>query len=158
MGTKYWHLDGLNLYYLFSPPSFQQNWSSCILFLSLYVTFEQGNTTGCPREPWHDLHSKIDGPAAYDVLTNFEQRWLRASKAHGIKKLKMPSDDALLIIDRLPDIVGISDVPCVRDDDPESWHVQVIITLVYLCFRISTCLKRTKTFSTRYFGLSIPVL
>ncbi|KMT00170.1 hypothetical protein BVRB_1g019880 [Beta vulgaris subsp. vulgaris] len=85
----------------------------------------QGNTTGCPREPWHDLHSKIDGPAAYDVLTNFEQRWLRASKAHGIKKLKMPSDDALLIIDRLPDIVGISDVPCVRDDDPESWHVQV---------------------------------
>ncbi|GJN30105.1 hypothetical protein PR202_gb18384 [Eleusine coracana subsp. coracana] len=21
-----------------------------------------------PREPWHDLHSKIDGPAAYDVL------------------------------------------------------------------------------------------
>ncbi|KAI5445379.1 hypothetical protein KIW84_013568 [Lathyrus oleraceus] len=31
-----------------------------------------GSTGGCPREPWHDLHCKIDGPAAYDILTNFE--------------------------------------------------------------------------------------
>ncbi|KAI5399017.1 hypothetical protein KIW84_064404 [Lathyrus oleraceus] len=32
-----------------------------------------GSTGGCPREPWHDLHCKIDGPAAYDILTNFEE-------------------------------------------------------------------------------------
>ncbi|KAJ0659044.1 putative phospholipase D [Helianthus annuus] len=44
-----------------------------------------GNLAGCPREPWHDLHSKIDGPAAYDVLKNFEERWLKASKVSGIK-------------------------------------------------------------------------
>lgn len=88
-------------------------------------TFGQGNTTDCPREPWHDLHCKIDGPAAYDLLANFQQRWLRASKAHGIKKLKTPSDDALLLIERLPDIVGIADVPCLSEHDPESWHVQV---------------------------------
>ncbi|KAK6117780.1 hypothetical protein DH2020_048482 [Rehmannia glutinosa] len=44
-----------------------------------------GNVAGCPREPWHDLHCKIDGPAAYDVLSNFEERWLKASKPHGIK-------------------------------------------------------------------------
>ncbi|KAF8028427.1 hypothetical protein BT93_E1133 [Corymbia citriodora subsp. variegata] len=84
-----------------------------------------GNTAGAPREPWHDLHSKIDGPAAYDVLTNFEERWYRASKPHGIKKLKMSYDDALLRINRIPDIVGISDVSFVREDDPESWHVQI---------------------------------
>ncbi|XP_072977809.1 phospholipase D alpha 1-like [Typha angustifolia] len=30
---------------------------------------------GGPREPWHDVHSKLEGPAAWDVLTNFEQRW-----------------------------------------------------------------------------------
>uniref|UniRef100_A0A803MQ27 Phospholipase D n=1 Tax=Chenopodium quinoa TaxID=63459 RepID=A0A803MQ27_CHEQI len=88
---------------------------------------QRGNTTGCPREPWHDLHCKIDGPAAYDILTNFQQRWLKASKAHGIKKLKMPSDDSLLLIDRLPDIVGISDVPCLSEHDPESWHVQNLV-------------------------------
>ncbi|KAI7748607.1 hypothetical protein M8C21_012407, partial [Ambrosia artemisiifolia] len=33
-----------------------------------------GSVSGCPREPWHDLHSKIDGPAAYDIMTNFEER------------------------------------------------------------------------------------
>lgn len=84
-----------------------------------------GNTAGAPREPWHDLHSKIDGPAAYDVLTNFEERWYRAAKPRGIKKLKMSYDDALLRIERIPDIVGISDVCYVGEDDPESWHVQI---------------------------------
>ncbi|PIN16225.1 Phospholipase D [Handroanthus impetiginosus] len=84
-----------------------------------------GNVTGCPREPWHDLHCKIDGPAAYDVLNNFEERWMKASKPHGIKKLKMSYDDALLRIERMPEILGLSDAPCVSDDDLEGWHVQV---------------------------------
>ncbi|KAK6162427.1 hypothetical protein DH2020_002268 [Rehmannia glutinosa] len=84
-----------------------------------------GNVAGCPREPWHDLHCKIDGPAAYDVLSNFEERWLKASKPHGIKKLKMSYDDALLRIERMPEILGLSDAPCVSDDDPEGWHVQI---------------------------------
>ncbi|KAG8391734.1 hypothetical protein BUALT_Bualt01G0217900 [Buddleja alternifolia] len=84
-----------------------------------------GSVAGCPREPWHDLHSKIDGPAAYDVLTNFEERWLKAAKPHGIKKLKLSYDDALLRIERMPEILGMFDAPCVRDDDPEGWHVQV---------------------------------
>lgn len=71
------------------------------------------------------MHCKIDGPAAYDVLTNFEERWLKASKPHGIKKLK-PYDDALLRIERIPGIIGVSDVPSVTENDPEAWHVQVI--------------------------------
>ncbi|KAL3814883.1 hypothetical protein ACJIZ3_016151 [Penstemon smallii] len=84
-----------------------------------------GNVDGCPREPWHDLHSKIDGPAAYDILTNFEERWMKAAKPHGIKKLKMSYDDSLLRIERMPDILGLSDAPCVSEDDPEAFHVQV---------------------------------
>ncbi|KAL1543472.1 Phospholipase D beta 1 [Salvia divinorum] len=84
-----------------------------------------GSTTGCPREPWHDLHCKIDGPAAYDVLSNFEERWLKASKPHGIKKLKISYDDALLRIERMPEILGLTDAPCISDNDPEGWHVQV---------------------------------
>ncbi|KAL6519552.1 Phospholipase D beta 1, partial [Orobanche minor] len=86
-----------------------------------YVFREQGNVAGCPREPWHDLHCKIDGPAAYDVLSNFEERWLKASKPHGIKKLKISYDDALLRIERMPEILGLSDAPCVSEDDPEGW-------------------------------------
>ncbi|PIA64355.1 hypothetical protein AQUCO_00100082v1 [Aquilegia coerulea] len=30
---------------------------------------------GGPREPWHDAHTRITGEAAWDVLSNFEQRW-----------------------------------------------------------------------------------
>ncbi|CAL5331521.1 unnamed protein product [Camellia sinensis] len=84
-----------------------------------------GNVDGCPREPWHDLHCKIDGPAAYDVLANFEERWLKASKPHGIKKLKMSYDDSLLRIERMPDIIGVFDAPCLNENDPEAWHVQI---------------------------------
>ncbi|KDP28706.1 hypothetical protein JCGZ_14477 [Jatropha curcas] len=84
-----------------------------------------GNVSGCPREPWHDLHCRIDGPAAYDVLTNFEERWFKAAKPHGIKKLKMSYDDALLRIERIPDIIGVFDAPSVGDNDPEVWHCQI---------------------------------
>ncbi|KAK1430333.1 hypothetical protein QVD17_12994 [Tagetes erecta] len=84
-----------------------------------------GNLAGCPREPWHDMHSKIDGPAAYDVMTNFEERWLKASKPHGLRKLKTSYDDALLKIERVPEILGINDQPYFNDQDPEGWHVQI---------------------------------
>ncbi|XP_074579919.1 phospholipase D beta 1-like [Curcuma longa] len=82
--------------------------------------FANADETG-PREPWHDLHSRIDGPAAYDVLRNFEERWLKAS---GIKKLKS-QDDKLLKIERIPEIVGIADSLYMNDNDPETWHVQI---------------------------------
>ena len=28
-----------------------------------------------PREPWHDIHARLEGPVARDVMCNFEQRW-----------------------------------------------------------------------------------
>ncbi|XP_050375681.1 phospholipase D beta 1 [Argentina anserina] len=82
------------------------------------------HVVGCPRQPWHDLHSKIDGPAAYDILTNFQERWLKASKPRGIKKLKS-HDDALLKIDRIPEMMGMTDLPQLSEDDLEAWDVQV---------------------------------
>ncbi|KAG4169783.1 hypothetical protein ERO13_A12G103150v2 [Gossypium hirsutum] len=85
-----------------------------------------GSVIGCPREPWHDMHCKIDGPAAYDVLVNFEERWLKVAKPAGIKKLKFTYDDALLRIERIQDIIGVSDFPIPNDNDPEAWHVQVL--------------------------------
>ncbi|CAI9101662.1 OLC1v1039035C1 [Oldenlandia corymbosa var. corymbosa] len=84
-----------------------------------------GSVAGCPREPWHDLHCKIDGPAAYDVLANFEERWFKASKPQGIKKLKVSYDDSLLRLERMPEILGASDSPCVVDSNPECWHAQI---------------------------------
>ncbi|KAL5206250.1 hypothetical protein ABZP36_034459 [Zizania latifolia] len=36
---------------------------------------------GGPREPWHDVHSRLEGRAAWDVLANFEQRWRKQAPA-----------------------------------------------------------------------------
>ena len=36
-----------------------------------------------PREPWHDIHAKVEGPIAYDVLRNFNERWNKQGKAYG---------------------------------------------------------------------------
>ncbi|KAK2392140.1 phospholipase D alpha [Trifolium repens] len=43
---------------------------------------------GGPREPWHDIHCKLEGPVAWDVLCNFEQRW---EKQVGNKNVPLPS-------------------------------------------------------------------
>uniref|UniRef100_A0A803L8W6 Phospholipase D n=1 Tax=Chenopodium quinoa TaxID=63459 RepID=A0A803L8W6_CHEQI len=87
-----------------------------------------GSMNGCPRESWHDLHCQIDGPTVYDILTNFQERWLKSSP-RGIKKLKRAYDDHLIHIDKVPNIIGQLDAnhTCNNndDDDMESWHVQV---------------------------------
>ncbi|KAK0588688.1 hypothetical protein LWI29_004192 [Acer saccharum] len=76
-----------------------------------------------PRQPWHDLHCKIEGPAAYDILTNFEQRWRKATKARDQAKRQ----DHVLI-----NLEGIILTPSTGHDgdtsdekDSENWHVQV---------------------------------
>ena len=30
-----------------------------------------------PRQPWHDIHSLVEGPIAWDLYHNFVQRWHR---------------------------------------------------------------------------------
>ncbi|KAJ4782129.1 Phospholipase D [Rhynchospora pubera] len=77
-----------------------------------------------PREPWHDLHSKIDSPAAYDILTNFVERWLKALKWHERKIIGKSSDDTLLNLESIPEIY-LDDAPYMCGNDPESWDVQV---------------------------------
>ncbi|KAG9146826.1 hypothetical protein Leryth_005143 [Lithospermum erythrorhizon] len=46
-----------------------------------YQTSISGATLhkGGPREPWHDTHACVTGQAAWDILTNFEQRWTKQS-------------------------------------------------------------------------------
>ncbi|XP_031475859.1 phospholipase D delta [Nymphaea colorata] len=90
-----------------------------------------------PREPWHDQHCRIDGPAAYDVLKNFEQRWQKATKwwefGQRFKKVSHYHDDALLKLERISWILSPS--PTIQNDDPilwvseendpKHWHVQI---------------------------------
>nr|GEV10947.1 phospholipase D alpha 1 [Tanacetum cinerariifolium] len=81
--------------------------------------FHQPNYTGAsiakggPREPWHDIHSRLEGPVAWDVLFNFEQRW----KKQGGK-------DILVNFRELDGIITTPS-PVMFPDDPETWNVQV---------------------------------
>ncbi|KAJ8774836.1 hypothetical protein K2173_017282 [Erythroxylum novogranatense] len=81
--------------------------------------FHQPNFTGAaitkggPREPWHDIHSRLEGPIAWDVLFNFEQRW----KKQGGK-------DLLVKLRELENII-IPPSPVMYPDDRETWNVQL---------------------------------
>ncbi|PSR96034.1 Phospholipase D alpha 1 like [Actinidia chinensis var. chinensis] len=70
-------------------------------------------TKGGPREPWHDIHSRLEGPIAWDVLFNFEQRWR-----------KQGGKDLLINLRELDDII-IPPSPVTFPDDRETWNVQL---------------------------------
>ncbi|XP_031262656.1 phospholipase D delta-like [Pistacia vera] len=103
-----------------------------------------------PRQPWHDLHCRIEGPAAYDVLINFEQCWRQATpRAKSTRNFKKVShlqddslqDDSLLKIERIaailsPSVSVSSDgttlvpqdgdvVQVSKEENPETWNVQI---------------------------------
>jgi phospholipase D1/2 len=69
--------------------------------------------SGGPREPWHDIHSRLEGPVAWDVLYNFEQRWR--------KQAGRSREAALLPIRE----IGLIPETITTEDDPETWNVQV---------------------------------
>lgn len=98
----------------------------------------QVNSYG-PRQPWHDLHCKIEGPAAHDILTNFEQRWRKATKWRDFRLSKVAHwhDDALIKIERISWIITpVSDKSNTNVSDeqnPENWHVQVSYNTTLPC-------------------------
>ncbi|GAV87053.1 C2 domain-containing protein/PLDc domain-containing protein/PLD_C domain-containing protein [Cephalotus follicularis] len=81
--------------------------------------FHQPNFTGAsitkggPREPWHDIHSRLEGPIAWDVLFNFEQRWR-----------KQGGKDVLVKLRDLEDII-IPPSPVMFPEDRDTWNVQL---------------------------------
>ncbi|XP_009123823.1 phospholipase D alpha 2 [Brassica rapa] len=70
-------------------------------------------TKGGPREPWHDIHCRLEGAIAWDVLYNFEQRWNRQG-----------GKDILVKIRDLDDII-IPPSPVLFSEDHDSWNVQL---------------------------------
>lgn len=82
--------------------------------------FRQPNFSGAslckggPRQPWHDVHCRLEGPVAWDVLLNFEQRW---GKQGG-------DGDLLLKLDDLGNVfISRSESGFCRDS--ETWKVQI---------------------------------
>ncbi|KAK9742226.1 hypothetical protein RND81_03G157200 [Saponaria officinalis] len=67
---------------------------------------------GGPREPWHDIHCRLEGSVAWDVLTNFEQRW---KKQVGQRFLYSRGE-----LDQ-----KIAETQATSTEDAESWNVQM---------------------------------
>ncbi|KAL8167817.1 hypothetical protein V2J09_009316 [Rumex salicifolius] len=102
------------------------------LFRTLNTThkkdFHQPNFQGAsiekggPREPWHDIHCRIEGPAAWDVLYNFEQRWAQQVKrVPGLSGRK----PGILTMQELDAIDPSPTDLAAQPDDPQSWNVQI---------------------------------
>ncbi|MED6111381.1 Phospholipase D [Stylosanthes scabra] len=70
---------------------------------------------GGPREPWHDIHCRLEGPIARDVLKNFEQRWRKQGK----------KDVFLVEIDSLLDTFVPAPLEKFPEDNEEAWNVQL---------------------------------
>ncbi|KAF6982928.1 hypothetical protein CFC21_001249 [Triticum aestivum] len=68
---------------------------------------------GGPREPWHDIHCRLEGPVAWDVLYNFEQRWRKQGGKDLLVQLRDLADDI------------IPPSPVMHAEDREAWNVQL---------------------------------
>lgn len=68
---------------------------------------------GGPREPWHDIHCKLEGYVAWDVLLNFQQRW---EKQVG-NQLLFPSS--------MLNEYFVPRSTVATTDDNETWNVQL---------------------------------
>jgi phospholipase D1/2 len=85
--------------------------------------FHQPNFTGAsikkggPREPWHDIHCQLEGPVAWDVLYNFEQRWRRQVG----EQFLIPTT----MLDKIVILPSSTDCTVTSSNDVETWNVQI---------------------------------
>jgi len=69
-----------------------------------------------PREPWHDIHARVEGPIALDVLQNFHDRWVKQNP---------DGCEALLDLEEDPDILTDEPAPC-PESEGGPWVVQLL--------------------------------
>lgn len=55
-----------------------------------------------PRMPWHDVHSRIEGPSVYDLAMNFIRRWNSLQKAYLPPSLQRKASIAAPLVPQAP--------------------------------------------------------
>ena len=67
-----------------------------------------------PRQPWHDIHAKVEGPIALDIKQNFEERWIHFS-VQDVSPLYETTEDEFAL-----------DAPAViPENEGGSWNMQL---------------------------------
>ncbi|KAL0924255.1 hypothetical protein M5K25_005071 [Dendrobium thyrsiflorum] len=72
---------------------------------------------GGPREPWHDVHCRVEGAAAWDVLCNFEQRWRKQGDGEFFLLRLRENGGGLFVLPEEEEAAARS--------DGNAWNVQV---------------------------------
>ena len=74
-------------------------------------------------QPWQDVHCKVEGPIARDLVTNFEERWLKqnSEKWHG----------SLFKVDAEPSIIKADEDYVMDPDMAENWNIQLFRSIDY---------------------------
>ncbi|KAK9802796.1 hypothetical protein WJX73_007251 [Symbiochloris irregularis] len=85
---------------------------------------------GGPRQPWHDIHARVEGPIVWDVLTNFTQRWKKqAGRTHQRDLLNLQKVPGLFLPARhlgiTTDHQGDAGAFAGDPNDRESWCMQL---------------------------------
>ncbi|MED6188693.1 hypothetical protein PIB30_088255 [Stylosanthes scabra] len=70
---------------------------------------------GGPREPWHDVHCKLEGPIAWDVYSTFVQRF----------KKEGTNQSMLLSEEKIKDFIAAPSQVTDPDNDDDTWNVQL---------------------------------
>ena len=85
------------------------------LFSSLFSQhagdFYQNCTMGCtamsgPREPWHDIHARVEGPIVMDIVRNFADRWIKQNPAMCDDLLELEGQEDLLLEEPAEEVEG----------------------------------------------------
>ena len=69
------------------------------------------------RQPWSDIHSKVEGPLAYDAYLNFQNRW----KTQGGKDGSVKIDSGALA----KQVLNKESSGIYQNNDQESWNAQL---------------------------------
>ena len=68
-----------------------------------------------PREPWHDNHARVEGPAAMDIKRNFEERLLKQAEDIQQRLYNIPDDE----------FVPEDTVPPIPEYEGGLWNLQL---------------------------------
>ena len=69
-----------------------------------------------PRQPWHDIHARVEGPIVRDVLSNFADRWIKQNPAQCEDLLDLEEEPGILVEAAAPE----------QEGDGGPWVVQLL--------------------------------
>jgi len=101
-------------------PLFRTNLDGGVHSEDFYTCIPGNQQADGPRQPWEDIHTRLTGPIAMDVMSNFEERWDKASKSG---KFKLYNRGAGLGPRFIEHVAAYSVVT--QPDDPERWVCQL---------------------------------